>query len=309
MGRAYAPYSHYPVGAAALTDDGRTVVGCNVENAAYGVVLCAECGLVSPAARHRRRPADALRVRERRRRRDHAVRPVPPAALRARRAATCWSGPSPASSPCPRCCPTPSGPTTWPSWPRPPPSRTEPADGRPRRRRGDPRQARQARAQRQPDRLGDRRLHPRRGRRRADVGARDGDPAQRHEPHRDRPLDRGDDRLRRADGLLHAVAPDRRQALDRRRRRQDHAPARPAGRGVRRRRAAALRPRPGPHRRHARQARVDPGLARGAEQRGDVRASSRTSARSSARPATASPRPTRSSTPCATSPARSRRSR
>ena len=47
MGHAYAPYSHYPVGAAALTDDGRTVVGCNVENAAYGVVLCAECGLVS----------------------------------------------------------------------------------------------------------------------------------------------------------------------------------------------------------------------------------------------------------------------
>jgi cytidine deaminase len=45
--RAYAPYSHYPVGAAALVDDGRLVVGCNVENAAYGVVLCAECGVVS----------------------------------------------------------------------------------------------------------------------------------------------------------------------------------------------------------------------------------------------------------------------
>ena len=45
--RAYAPYSHFPVGAAAMVDDGRVVVGCNVENAAYGVVLCAECGLVS----------------------------------------------------------------------------------------------------------------------------------------------------------------------------------------------------------------------------------------------------------------------
>lgn len=46
-GRAYAPYSRFPVGAAALVDDGRTVTGCNVENAAYGVALCAECGLVS----------------------------------------------------------------------------------------------------------------------------------------------------------------------------------------------------------------------------------------------------------------------
>lgn len=47
MGKAYAPYSNFPVGAAALTDDGRTVVGCNVENAGYGVALCAECGLIS----------------------------------------------------------------------------------------------------------------------------------------------------------------------------------------------------------------------------------------------------------------------
>jgi cytidine deaminase len=47
MQRAYAPYSHYPVGAAALVSDGRIVQGCNVENASYGVTLCAECGLVS----------------------------------------------------------------------------------------------------------------------------------------------------------------------------------------------------------------------------------------------------------------------
>ena len=45
--RAYVPYSKFPVGAAALTTSGRIVGGCNVENAAYGVVLCAECGLVS----------------------------------------------------------------------------------------------------------------------------------------------------------------------------------------------------------------------------------------------------------------------
>lgn len=43
---AYAPYSHFPVGAAALVDDGRVVSGCNVENVSYGLGLCAECSVV-----------------------------------------------------------------------------------------------------------------------------------------------------------------------------------------------------------------------------------------------------------------------
>ncbi|MCI2959610.1 cytidine deaminase [Agromyces atrinae] len=47
MKLAYVPYSNFPVGAAALVDDGRIVNGCNVENASYGVTLCAECSLVS----------------------------------------------------------------------------------------------------------------------------------------------------------------------------------------------------------------------------------------------------------------------
>ncbi len=43
---AYAPYSEFPVGAAALVDDGRVVVGCNVENVSYGLGLCAECAVI-----------------------------------------------------------------------------------------------------------------------------------------------------------------------------------------------------------------------------------------------------------------------
>ena len=47
MKKAYAPYSKFPVGVAALVDDGRIITGCNVENASYGLTFCAECGLVS----------------------------------------------------------------------------------------------------------------------------------------------------------------------------------------------------------------------------------------------------------------------
>lgn len=50
MKKAYAPYSNFPVGVAALVDDGRLIEGCNVENASYGIGLCAECGLVSNLA-------------------------------------------------------------------------------------------------------------------------------------------------------------------------------------------------------------------------------------------------------------------
>jgi len=55
-GRAYAPYSGLRVGAAGLTDDGRIIVASNVENASFGLTLCAECGLVS--ALHGAGPAD-----------------------------------------------------------------------------------------------------------------------------------------------------------------------------------------------------------------------------------------------------------
>jgi len=47
VGKAYAPYSDFKVGAAAFADDDRLLTGANIENAAYGVTLCAECSLVS----------------------------------------------------------------------------------------------------------------------------------------------------------------------------------------------------------------------------------------------------------------------
>src|ERR1700691_4829378 len=50
--RSYAPYSHVSVGAAALSSSGELISGSNVENASYGLTLCAECSLVSDLARH-----------------------------------------------------------------------------------------------------------------------------------------------------------------------------------------------------------------------------------------------------------------
>ncbi len=47
MKKSYSPYSKIPVGVAALVSDGRIICGCNVENASYGLTLCAECSLVS----------------------------------------------------------------------------------------------------------------------------------------------------------------------------------------------------------------------------------------------------------------------
>ena len=66
--RAYAPYSRLPVGAAGLADTGEIVGGCNVENASYGLTLCAECGLVSALAAEWRGRLVAVSVRRWRRR-------------------------------------------------------------------------------------------------------------------------------------------------------------------------------------------------------------------------------------------------
>lgn len=50
---AYVPYSNYPVGAACLTTGGQWFTGCNVENASYGLTLCAECGMISQLVREK----------------------------------------------------------------------------------------------------------------------------------------------------------------------------------------------------------------------------------------------------------------
>lgn len=50
MGKSYSPYSKFPVGVAGLVNDGRIISGCNVENASYGLTLCAECSMTSNLA-------------------------------------------------------------------------------------------------------------------------------------------------------------------------------------------------------------------------------------------------------------------
>ncbi len=85
MTLAYAPYSEFAVGAAALVNDGRIVVGCNVENASYGLTLCAECGVVSALAASGGGALVALACVDAAGARADAVRPVPAVAVGARR--------------------------------------------------------------------------------------------------------------------------------------------------------------------------------------------------------------------------------
>jgi cytidine deaminase len=59
---AYCAYSHYPVGAAVLMEDGQIYAGCNVENASYGLTLCAERVAIAKAISHGNRSFAALAV-------------------------------------------------------------------------------------------------------------------------------------------------------------------------------------------------------------------------------------------------------
>ncbi len=170
-------------------------------------------------------------------------------------------------------------------------------------RRGiaDPAQAGQRPAADRPgDRLAVRGLRGARGGGRADGRAADGDLLQRPVPGRAARVDGRDDRLGRAARPHPAAQADRGQALDRWRRRQGVADPRPAGGELRRRRAPAFRPRPRAHRRHARQARVDPRLARHPRQRRADRGArpGRRGHRGGRAPG--SPRRTAGSTRCAT---------
>ena len=242
----------FPVGAAALVDDGRVVSGCNVENASYGLTLCAECALVS--ALHMTGGGKLV-------------------------AFTCVDGHGNALMPCGRCrqllyehsaegmlletvsgiktidevLPDAFGPRSSPT------TRGRPTHERHRslrRRRPDPHQARRRRARRPPQidwlvdaytrgYVADEQMSAMTMAIFLNGMARD----------EIRDLTLAMIASGRAHGLLGARQAHDRQALHRRRRRQDHAAARAARRVVRRRGAAALRPRARPHRRHARQAR------------------------------------------------------
>ena len=79
---AYAPYSKLHVGAAGLTEDGVVISGCNVENASFGLTLCAECGLVSALRRAQAGLADRHQCGGWRRRVSVAVRALSPVAVR-----------------------------------------------------------------------------------------------------------------------------------------------------------------------------------------------------------------------------------
>lgn len=59
---AYVPYSHFKVGAAAVVDDGRIIAGCNIENASYGLTLCAERTAVFKAVSEGLRDFEAIAV-------------------------------------------------------------------------------------------------------------------------------------------------------------------------------------------------------------------------------------------------------
>ena len=86
---AYAPYSGFSVGAAALVDDHRMVAGCNVENVSYGLGLCAECAVVCALHSGGGGRLIALSCVDADGRAADAVRTVPPGAAGARRARTC----------------------------------------------------------------------------------------------------------------------------------------------------------------------------------------------------------------------------
>ena len=140
------------------------------------------------------------------------------------------------------------------------------------------------------------------GQPRAGRGLCHGGVLPRHEPGRARGADRGDARHRHRARLVRSRWPRRRQALDRRRRRQCLADAGADPRRLRRLRADDLGPRPRPYRRHARQVRLHPRLHHAARQRAVPQGgASRPAAPSSARPPI-SPPPTSCSMPSATSP-------